>query len=130
MNSPSPRFSTAGSQDSSRGRRVLVVRRQGEQLQRRQAQQPLELLDQARLVDLLAHAGPVVQAADEDRLGRQVEQRAGAEGRDDLAVADLAVRPGVGSGHGYASSSSTSMLSSVFTHRLTPGSTSRMERFA
>ena len=57
-----------------RRRRVLVVRRRREQLERRQAQQPLELLDEARLVDLLADAGPVVQAADQDGLGRQVEQ--------------------------------------------------------
>ena len=52
----------------------------------------LQLLDQPRLVDLLAAAGPVVQAADEDRVVRQVEHRARAERRDDLALADLAVR--------------------------------------
>lgn len=73
-------------------------------------------------MNLLAEAGPVVQAADDDRLRRQVEQRAGAEGGDDLAVADLTVGAGVRPGH--HSSSSTSMLSSVLTQRFTPGSTS------
>src|SRR5262249_53663599 len=80
--------------------RILVVRRWGEELEARETQQALELLDQPRLVNLLADAGPVVQPADKDGLGRQVEERAGAERRYDLAVADLAVGPGIGSGHG------------------------------
>ena len=57
--------------------------------------QPLELLDQTRFVNLLADAAPVVQTADDDRLRRQIEQRAGAEGRDDLALADLTVGAGI-----------------------------------
>ena len=72
--------------------RVLVVGRRRVQLERRHLEQPLELRDQPRLGDLVAAAGPVVQAADDDRVVRQVEQRAGAEGGDDLALADLAVR--------------------------------------
>src|SRR5262249_35846818 len=109
-------------------RRVLVVRWRREEFQCRQRQESLELLNQSRLVDLLTAPGPVVQAADNDGLRRQVQQRAGAEGRDDLAMADLTVGAGIRPGH--QSSSSTSMLSSVLTQRLTLGSTSRIERFA
>src|SRR5262249_55688078 len=92
-------------------RRVLVVRRRREKLQRRQRQESLELLDQPRLVDLLADPHPVIEPPDNNGLRRQVHQRSGAEGRDDLAVSNLTVGASIRLGH--QSSSSTSMLSSV-----------------
>ena len=78
--------------------------------------------------DLVSALRPVVQAADDDRVVRQVEHRARAERRHDLALPDLAL--GLASPALIPSSSSISTLSIVLTQRLTLGSTSRIERFA
>src|SRR5262249_4244642 len=72
---------------------------------------------------------PVVEAADQHGMVRQVEHRAGAEGGQQLALADLAMRPSA-SACLHASSSSIAMSSRVRSQTLTLGSTSRMERFA
>ena len=68
-------------------------------------EQVLELGDQPRLEDLVP-LGPVFEAADDDRMVRQVEHRARPERRHHLALPDLAVRllvPGPGGAHACSS---------------------------
>src|SRR5947209_891764 len=84
--------------------RVLVIGRWGMELQRRQIEQALELFDQAWFGNFVAEAFPMIQAANNDRLLRQIEQRARTESGDHLAIANLAVWSRISTRHGAAPS--------------------------
>ena len=111
--------------------RILLVGGRSVQLDGRNVEQHAELVGQARLDDLVADAGPVFEAGDEDGVVRQVQHGAGAEGGDDLALAKLAGRL-FASLAGSLSRPPRFNLDAVhvFSQRLTLGSTSRSERFA
>src|SRR5262249_23286469 len=115
----------------SRG--IVVVRRRAVELEdlQRRIEQLFQLVNQARVDDFLSTGGPCIQPADQHRMVRQVHHRTGTGRREQLAAADLTVWPGAWPTIHFSSSSfSISTPSIVFSHRLTLGSTSRIERLA
>ena len=88
----------------------------------RYAGQVPELVCKPRLDHFIEFFRPCVQAADDRRVPRQVDERAGAVRRDDLTLAKLSV--------GATAHGSTSRPVGSLMYRSTSGSTSRSDRFA
>ena len=116
--------------DAGRGQgRIVVFRWRREEADCGDAEVPCQLVGQAGLDDLVATLRPVVEPGDEDGMLGKIDHGPGAERRDDLALADLAVR------FGRCVFRSCVLLLDVnavdvFTQRFTLGSTSRSERLA
>lgn len=89
---------------------------------RRHAGQVPELVCEPRLDHFIQSLRPRIEAADDRRVSRQVDERAGAVRRDDLTLAKLSV--------GATAHGSTSRPVGSRMYRSTSGSTSRSDRFA
>src|SRR5208337_5473278 len=117
-----------GRDSGHRRARFVAARRRGVKPNRGQSQRLLDFLDQPLLEDLGSASLPVFQPADHHRMPRQIDHRARPEGGDDLALADFALGAGLPGLH--VSSPSTAPPSMRCTHKLTTGSTLRIERWA
>ena len=111
------------------GGRVLLFGRGRKETERWHSKHLGQFVSEARLDNLLAALRPMIETGDEHGVIGQVQHGPGAKGHDDLALAHFAVWLGSRFA-AHASSSSTSVPSSVFIQRFTLGSTSRMERLA